>query len=162
MDLLILVTLGTQDKSFKRLLEALQQQIDKGIIKDKVIVQAGFTKFESDDMEIIDLIPINEFNDLIKKADLIITHGGVGSIMAGIRNNKKIIVAPRLKKYNEHVNDHQVQIVEEFAKLGYILPLKNFNMLSKLLIKVKKFKPQTMESNTINMINLIEDYIDKS
>ena len=39
---MILVTLGTQDKSFTRLLDAIQEQIDKGIIKDKVVVQAGF------------------------------------------------------------------------------------------------------------------------
>ena len=40
---MILVTLGTQDKKFTRLLEAIQKQIDKGNIKDKVIVQAGCT-----------------------------------------------------------------------------------------------------------------------
>ena len=53
---MILVTLGTQDKTFPRLLKIIQEQIDKGNIKDKVIVQAGNTKFESKDMEILGLI----------------------------------------------------------------------------------------------------------
>ena len=61
---MILVTLGTQDKSFSRLLSAIQKQIDLGIIKDKVVVQAGCTKFESKDMEIFDLIPMDDFDKL--------------------------------------------------------------------------------------------------
>jgi UDP-N-acetylglucosamine transferase subunit ALG13 len=160
-ELMILVVLGTQDKPFTRLLDAIQKQIDKGNIKEKVIVQAGFTKYNSKDMEMFDLIPIDEFNKLIKKADLIITHGGVGSIMEGIRNNKIILAAPRLKKYKEHDNDHQLQIIDEFVKLGYILPLKDFNKLDKMLIKISKFKPKEFESNSNNMIKLIENYIDK-
>ena len=54
---MILVTLGTQDKTFVRLLDEIDKLINKGIIKDKVIVQAGFTKYSSDNMEIFDLIP---------------------------------------------------------------------------------------------------------
>ena len=42
---MILVTLGTQDKTFVRLLEKINQLIDQGLIQDKVIVQAGFTKY---------------------------------------------------------------------------------------------------------------------
>ena len=158
---MILVTLGTQDKGFKRLLDAIQKQINIGNIKEKVIVQAGCTKYESKDMEIFDLIPVDEFKDLARRADLIITHGGVGSIMDGIRHGKKIIAAPRLKRYNEHVNDHQLQIIDEFAKMGYILPLKDFNQLDKLLRKAEKFKPKEFESNTNNLINVIESYINK-
>ena len=48
---MILVLLGTQNNSFKRLLEEVQKNIDNGNIKEKVIVQKGFTKFESKDME---------------------------------------------------------------------------------------------------------------
>jgi UDP-N-acetylglucosamine transferase subunit ALG13 len=158
---MILVTLGTQDKPFTRLLDAIQKQIDKGNIKEKVFVQAGYTKYQSADMEIFDLMPVDEFKKLIAKADLIITHGGVGSIMNGIQNGKKILAAPRLKKYNEHVNDHQVQIIDEFYKMGYILPLKDFNKLDKLLIKIKKFRPKQFESNNDHIVNMIEDYIDQ-
>jgi UDP-N-acetylglucosamine transferase subunit ALG13 len=111
-------------------------------------------------MELFDLIPIDEFKKLIKKADIIITHGGVGSIMEGIRSNKKILAAPRLKKYKEHDNDHQLQIIDEFVNMGYILPLKDFNKLDKMLIKINKFKPKEFVSNTENMIRLVEKEID--
>ena len=63
---MIFVTLGTQDKSFERLLRDIQKQIDLGNIKEKVVVQAGFTKFDSKDMEIFDLIPMDDFDKLIE------------------------------------------------------------------------------------------------
>ena len=157
---MILVVLGTQDKPFTRLLKAIQKQIKKGNITDKVIVQAGCTKFDSKDMEIFDLIPTDEFNKLIKDADLIITHGGVGSILEGVKNNKVILAAPRLEKFGEHVNDHQIQIVDEFSKMGYIIPLKDFNKLDKLLMKAEKFKPKEFVSNNKNFVSLLESYID--
>ena len=146
---MILITLGTQDKQFTRLLNVVQEQIDKGNIKDKVIVQAGHTKYNSKDMEIVDLIDREKFSDLIKDCDLLITHGGVGSIITGLQNNKKVIVAPRLSKYDEHMNDHQIQITENFSKVGYILPLYENDDLEKVLENVKTFKSRKFKSNTI-------------
>lgn len=157
---MIFVTLGTQDKNFDRLLMAIDKEIKKGNIKEKVIVQAGTTSFKSDDMEIFDLISKDEFEKLMSKCDLLITHGGVGSILTGLSHNKKVIAAARLSKYKEHVNDHQVQIVGDFAKKGYILELRDFTKLGSLLKKAKTFKPKKYISNTNNMINLLEDFID--
>lgn len=157
---MIFVTLGTQDKEFTRLLEAIDREIEKGNIKERVVVQAGYTKYESKNMEIFDLIPTDEFNKYIKSADLIITHGGAGSILTAIKNNKKVIAAARLYKYKEHTNDHQKQIVKEFADEGYILELRDFNKLDKLIEKSKSFTPKKFVSNTPNMIKLIEDYIE--
>ena len=157
---MILVTLGTQDKSFKRLLEAIQKQIDNGNIKDKVVVQAGHTKFESKDMEIFELIPMEKFDELIDSCEILITHGGVGSIITGLKHNKKVIAAARLKEYKEHTNNHQLQIIENFSNDGYILALNNFDDLGEKLKEAKKFKPKKYKSNTNNMIKLIEDFID--
>ena len=159
---MILVTLGTQDKGFPRLLKQIDEEIKKGNIKEKVVVQAGCTKYESENMEIFDLIPSDEFDKLVARANLIITHGGAGSILTAIKNNKKVIAAARLKKYKEHTNDHQVQIVKEFAKDGYILELRDFNKLGKLIEKSKTFKPKKFVSNTSNMVKLIDDYIEES
>lgn len=99
---MIFVTLGTQDKGFPRLLEAIEEAIENKYIKEKVIVQAGYTEFESNNMEIYKLLPMDKFDDYMKKCDLLITHAGVGSIMSGLKFNKKIIAAPRLEKYGEH------------------------------------------------------------
>ena len=139
---MILVTLGTQDKNFVRLLEKIDQLINNGLIKDKVIVQAGFTKYNSENMEIFDLIPQDEFNDLMDKADIIITHGGVGNIISALEKNKKVIAVPRLAKYGEHINDHQTQIIAKFNALGYIIGLQDVDELDDAVKQIKKFKPK--------------------
>ena len=154
-----LVILGTQDKEFVRMLKMVENQIKKGNLKD-VIVQAGQTVYHSENMKIFDLIPMKKFNKLIKESDLVITHGGVGSIITALKNKKLVIAIPRLSKYKEHENDHQLQIVEEFTKLGYILSCKNEKGLEESIKNLAKFKPKEYKSNNNKMIKLIEDYID--
>ena len=141
-------------------LPKIEREMKKGNIKDKVIVQAGQTKYESKNMEIFDFIEMNKFNCLLKEADLVITHGGVGTILSAIRLNKKVIAVPRLKKYMEHENDHQIQIVKEFDKLGYIKACLNLKKLDKILEEIKDFKPKKYKSNNNRMIKIIENYID--
>ena len=158
---MIFVTLGTQDKTFERLLKAIDKSIEKGEIKEKVIVQAGNTKYETKNMEILDLISPDKFQQLVDECDLLITHGGVGSILSAVKQGKKVIAAPRLKKYNEHVNDHQKQIIKEFAKDGYIIELEDMDKLGETLQKAKKFKPKKFKSHTKEMINLVEGIIEK-
>ena len=158
---MIFVTLGTQDKSFERLLRDIQKQIDLGNIKEKVVVQAGFTKFDSKDMEIFDLIPMDDFDKLMNECDLLITHGGVGSIISGLKKNKKVIAVARLAKYKEHMNDHQKQIVDNFSDAGYILKYDDGDDLGKILKKVKAFKPIKYTANTDNMIKLVTDKINE-
>lgn len=156
---MVLVLLGTQNNSFYRLLEEIQKCIDDGIIKDKVVVQAGSTKFESNNMEIFNLIEQNKFNELIEQANIIITHGGVGSIVTAVKLGKKVIAVPRLKKYGEHVNDHQIQIVETFSKQGFIKGIKDVSELKEALIEINTFIPNKLESNTENIVNIIDDFI---
>lgn len=159
---MILVTLGTQDKKFYRLLDMIQEEKDNGNIKDEIIVQAGYSSdYKSDDMKIIDLIPIDEFEELVKKCDFLITHGGVGSIITGLKHHKKVIAVPRLKKYKEHTNDHQVQIVDNFVNDGYILKLDENDKLYKVLKNMKNFIPKKYESNNNSFIKMLDKEIKK-
>lgn len=160
---MILVLLGTQNNSFHRLLEKLDELIEKKIIDEKVIVQSGYTEYESKNMRIFDLIPQEELERYQEQADLIITHGGVGSIISSIKKEKKVIAVPRLHKYQEHVNDHQKQIVELFSKKGYIIGIKGVEELENAVIKMQDFIPtkyQENESKNKKILKIIEDFID--
>lgn len=96
---MILVTLGTQDKSFERLLKAIDKEIEKGNIKDKVLVQAGYTKYKSDNMEIFKSVSNDRLEELMDEASLIITHGGVGSILTALKHHKKVIYLFHFSRY---------------------------------------------------------------
>ena len=158
---MIFVILGTQDKEFPRLLEKIQELINEKIIKETVIVQAGSTNFKSNDMIIKKYMSMKEFEETIEKSDYIITHGGVGSIIDSLKKNKKVIAVPRQKKYNEHENDHQLQIIEEFVKLRYILGCKDVDELNDEIAKISTFNPKKYKSNNKKMINNLENYIDR-
>lgn len=158
---MILVMLGTQNNSFHRLLKEIDKLIKENIIKEEVVVQAGYTKYETNNMKIVDLIPKEELERLQDKADLIITHGGVGSIISSLEKGKKVIAIPRLHKYGEHVNDHQKEIVEKFSKNECIIGIDDVEKLKEAIINSKTFIPKTYVKNNQKMLNIIESFIDK-
>jgi UDP-N-acetylglucosamine transferase subunit ALG13 len=80
--------------------------------------------------------------------------------MEAVKKGKKVIACARLKKYDEHDNDHQLQIIKAFSNEGYIIECNNLNKLKDAVLKVKSFKPKKIVSNTQNMVKLIEEYID--
>lgn len=156
---MILVTLGTQDKGFERLLKEIDKLIKKELITDKVIVQAGHTKYESKNMEIFDFKSQKELDKLRREADLIISHAGVGSILDSLKYGKKVIGVARLKKYGEHTNDHQLQILEKFSSDGYIIKAQSVNKLYDAIEESKNFEVKKYKSNVNNMIKIIDNYI---
>lgn len=158
---MILVLLGTQNNSFHRLLEEIEKNIKDGTIKEKVIVQAGYTKYETEKMEIFDLISKEQLEQFQEQADLIITHGGVGSIITSIRKGKKVIAVPRMHQYGEHVNNHQIEIVQNFNEQGYIIGIEKVEELKQAILKAKEFEPKKYEINNKLMLKTIEEFIDK-
>lgn len=158
---MILITLGTQDKEFTRILKKVDELIEKKVIKEEVIVQAGYTKYESKNMKIFDYVPKKKLEEYIDESNFIITHAGVGTIFDCLKKGKKIIAIPRLSKYKEHNNDHQLQIVEEFSKEHFILPVYEMDELEEAIKQIKQFKPNKYQSNNQNMVKLISDYIDE-
>ena len=159
---MILITLGTQDKEFTRILKEVDKLITKKVIKEEVVVQAGYTKYKSKNMKIFDYVSKTELGKYIEKASFVITHAGVGTIFDCLNKNKKIIAVPRLSKYKEHNNDHQLQIVEEFGKEGFLIPVYEMDELEQAIQKVKTFKPNKYKSNNKNMVKLISEYIDRN
>lgn len=159
---MILVLLGTQNNSFFRLLDEIENCINDGLISEEVIVQSGHTAYHSDKMKIVDFISQVDLEKLITESSYIITHGGVGSIIGSIKSNKKVIAVSRLSKYNEHVNDHQIQIVNKFNNDGYIIGLNDACLLKNAVEKISTFIPKKYTSNTKNILNIISNYIDNN
>lgn len=153
---MILVTLGTQKQQFNRLLDF----IEKADLKGEIVVQAGFTKYESKKMKIFDFIPYGEMEELINKCDLVITHGGTGSILTPLKKGKKVIACARLSKYGEHVDDHQTELVNIFSEEGYIIELSDHNSLDDIMKNIKTFEPKEYKSNTNIFINKLKERIE--
>lgn len=161
---MILVLLGTQNNSFHRLLEEVEKNVENENIKEEVIIQAGYTKFEpqtkKQDIKVFNTIPKKELDDIIDKSNIVISHGGVGSMITANQKGKKVIAVPRYQKYHEHVNDHQVETIEIFAKRGYVIPIKDVSQLELALKQVETFEPVIYKKDKdSNIIGIIEKFI---
>lgn len=154
---MIFVTLGTQKQSFERLLD----YVENSNIKEKIIVQAGHTKYKSKKMQIFDFVSYEKMNQYIDKAEIVITHCGTGSIITALKKNKKVIACARLKKFSEHVDDHQCELLNIFSEEGYIYMLNEETDLDQILKNIKNNIPKPYKSNTENFINNLKKEIDK-
>lgn len=157
---MILVTLGTFPTGFTRPLQAIHDLCEKGFLKEEITVQSGHTTFDSPFFTMRPFIAPEELTTLTQKANIIITHAGTGSLIKAIKLHKKIIAIARLSKNGEMVDDHQVEILNEFAKLNYILPWHENIPLEKILEKVDNFEPNHYISKKENILNYLGEYID--
>ena len=151
---MVLITVGTQKQEFNRMFELVRKS--KELKKEELIVQRGYTKCNnSKRIKAFDFIPLEQMEEYISKADIIISHGGVGTIFSAIKRGKKVIAIPRLEKYGENINDHQIEICEELEKEGYILYYKDgIDDLDKLINKLKttQFKKYSSDNNYIDIL----------
>jgi UDP-N-acetylglucosamine transferase subunit ALG13 len=162
VDLLIFIVLGTHELPFDRLLKEVDKQILEGNINEKVLVQAGHTKYRSEHMEFFDFTTYEHMSELYKEANFIITHGGTGSITTGMKMQKKVIAVPRLVKYGEHNDDHQLEIVKQFQETGHILYWNEPMELADILREIETFQPAPFVSGNSQILSLIKGFIDET
>ena len=157
---MIFVTLGSQKFQFNRMLVEIDRLIDEGKIIDEVFAQIGASDYKPKNFEYKDFLTQDEFKDYMKKADLVITHAGTGAIVTALKNDKLVIAIPRLARFGEHVDDHQIQLIDEFKELNFIEPVYEIDQLGEALELVKKNKDNKYISNTKTIINDIEKFIE--
>lgn len=158
---MIFVSLGTQKFQFNRLLKAMDELKKKGLVKDTVLAQRGNSDYIPEHYESVAFMDKNEFLKNIRDCSLMICHSGVGTIISGLDYEKKIIVMPRLSKYKEHVDDHQVEIARIFEKQGYILMADKEEMLYPKICQAEEFTPKKYASSTHRIEKLIMDFIER-
>lgn len=158
---MIFITLGSQKFQFNRLLKAVDELCETGKIEDEVFAQIGYSDYEPKHYHYRQFLTREEFIDIIKKSDTVITHGGTGAIIGAVKQGKKVIAVPRLEKYGEHVDDHQLQLVSQFSGMNLIYSCYDCNELLKAISVVKETQYSKYESNTEAYIISIENYMEK-
>lgn len=156
---MIFVTLGSQKFQFNRLLEKMDELVEKEIIKDEIFAQIGVSDYNPKHFSYKRFLNREEFQQQIQFCDIVITHGGTGTIINAVKQEKKVIAIPRLKKYGEHVDDHQIQLIKEFSDMNFILACYDIEELEKMIKRVKVIDFESYHSNTQTIINDIKDYL---
>jgi UDP-N-acetylglucosamine transferase subunit ALG13 len=142
------------------LLQKIDELVKKGRIKEKIIAQIGYSTYKPKNYKYFTFTSEEKILKLNKKARLIIAHAGAGSLITALQFRKPIIVVPRLKKFNEHVNDHQVQIAKAFEKEKKVLACYDIKDLEKLIIKTKKFRPKIKRGKP-RILKIIKNFLEK-
>jgi len=159
---MIFVTLGSQKFPFDRLLKKLDEMLEAGIITDTVFAQTGACTYTPKHFESTAFLDRETFAEKMAAADTVITHAGTGAIIGGVKAGKKVIAVPRLAKYGEHVDDHQIQIVDQFAEMGILQPCYDTQDLPQALETAKNTTYIPYVSNTQRLLEDIENYLENA
>jgi UDP-N-acetylglucosamine transferase subunit ALG13 len=119
----ILVTLGTHQQPMDRLVAELDRLIESGVVEDDVLVQAAAFGRRPQRAKALGVVPFDELEALARRADVVVTHGGPGSIMLALAHGRAPVVVPRDPAHGEHVDDHQLRFVQWLAARRPIRPV---------------------------------------
>ena len=158
---MIFITLGSQRFQFNRLLKAVDKLVENATITDKVFAQIGYSDYNPQNYQFTRFLDRDEFAKIIEEADIVITHGGTGSIMEAVKKGKKVIAIPRRMKYGEHIDDHQLQVVRQFKDLNLICECDDAEKISDALNLVKKSTYKKYVSNTPKIIDSIINFLER-
>ena len=131
---MIFVTVGTHEQPFDRLIKKMDELKRDGVIQEDVVMQTGFSTYEPQYCQWSKLIPYQQMVKNVEDARIVITHGGPASFIMPLQIGKTPIVVPRQFRFDEHVNDHQVEFARNVAqRMGTIIPVEDIETLEKVI-----------------------------
>lgn len=155
---MIFLTVGTI-LPFDRLVRAVDEAVGRGLIRDEVFAQIGQTKTVPRHIESTDVLDKDTFGEKIERASSIISHAGMGSITMALTNNKPLLVMPRLKRFGEHVNDHQLGTAKKFEELGCVVVAYSEEELPEKVRQLENFVPKQRTATPEAVAQRISEYL---
>lgn len=155
---MIFVTVGSQKFPFDRLIKKVDQMIGAGLIKEEVFIQTGTSGY-------VPACPHQAFcgqelfAGLMKSCDILITHGGAGTMAGAVKQGKKVIAVPRLARYGEHVDDHQTELAMQLHQMHLLRACLDVEQLPDSLKGLKSHGFDSFHSNTGNFLASLDAYI---
>ena len=154
---MIFLTVGTQFP-FDRLVRTVDEVCENGF-REEIFAQIGDTSYKPRNFKSVASLSKNMFDKYLKSASGVISHAGMGVITMALDNKKPLLAMPRLKKYGEVVNNHQVAIARKFEKLGHILSVYSMEELPEKLQQLKAFVPKPRENQAQAVANRIARFL---
>lgn len=160
---MIFITTGSRSFQFNRLLEAVDKAIESGTITDEVFAQIGSSNYPIKNYKYKEFLNHDEFNEKMRNCDIVLTHGGTGVIVNAVKMGKRVVAVPRLAKYGEVIDDHQIQLVKAFAQLDMVTPCYDCTseMIAQAVDMAKKKEVKPYHSNTQVIIDSIDEFINR-
>jgi UDP-N-acetylglucosamine transferase subunit ALG13 len=152
---LIFVTVGGM-RAFDRLIREVDRIAAK--VDEEVVMQIGSTDYEPKNCDYFRFLPVNEIEELYADARVVVCHAGIGSILTAVKYNKPLILVPRLQRYGEVFDDHQLEIAREMESRGMTVVYDISNLES--AVDNENIKPIEFEGET-NLVHKLKEYLDQ-
>lgn len=162
---MIFVTVGTHEQPFNRLVQKMDELKKNGTIQEDVIIQTGFSTYEPQYCQWSKLIPYQQMIKNVEEARIVITHGGPASFIMPLQIGKTPIVVPRQHKFDEHVNNQQVEFARNVEKrMGTIIDVEDVETLGDIITNYYQIVAgmgHGMSSNNAKFNEELEKLVDK-
>jgi len=155
---MIFLTVGTQFP-FDRLVKAVDVAAGAGRICDEIYAQIGNGAYRPHNFEYTKFLEKRLFDSCVEKTSRIISHAGIGTVTIAMDNNKPLLVMPRLKRYGEVVNNHQVAVAKRFEEMGYIFAVYNTDQFQHRIREFLSFIPRPRGNNAEAVIDRITRFL---
>ncbi|MCX6801592.1 MAG: glycosyltransferase [Candidatus Diapherotrites archaeon] len=154
----IFIALGTHPQQFDRLLEKIDSLAESKKIKAEIFAQTGSSAYEPKNFGSEKFLPPEEFSKEFEKADVIISHGGAGAIINALEFKKPLIIVPRLKKFGEHTDDHQIDLAKAMHERKKAIAVFDLGKLPEAIGKAEHFRAEK-ESERNSLVKRLEKFI---
>lgn len=155
---MIFLTVGTQFP-FDRLVKSVDQMMSQDGFQEEIFAQIGESSYRPQNFEGVPFLEKRLFDKCINEASSIIGHAGMGTIMVALDKRKPLLAIPRLAKYDEVVNDHQVAIARKFEQLGHILAVYDVKELPDGICRLKNFVPRERKASPDAVVERIASFL---
>lgn len=157
----VFVTTGSRSFPFDRLVRAVDEadlasELPGGA---EVFVQTGSSSYEPKHVAWASFLSRDEFGRRMGEADLVITHGGTGAIIAAVKRGKRVVAVPRLARFREAVDNHQVELVRQFEEMGLIKACVDLEGLAEAAAEATRMSFSPYRSNTEAIVQSIDEFI---
>ncbi len=145
---------------FDRLVSMVAELKARGEIPEEVLIQTGQGGLAPDGLTTVETLPFADMQATLKDADLVVCHGGTGSLITALRQGCRIVAVPRLFELGEVYDDHQAEITEAFTARGMIAMAKTVDDLSAALKTVRERDPVLATSDPAELIAHLNGLLD--
>ena len=140
--------------------ERLIREMDRiaGELDEQVVTQIGSTDYEPRNCDYFRFMPVNEIEELYADARLIVCHAGIGSLVTAVKYNKSLILVPRMKRFGEHIDDHQLEIARQLEAQGVAVVYE----IDNLEVAIRSGgTPLPQLSTGGNLVGRLKEYLDQ-
>ena len=157
---MIFVTVGTNEAPFDRLLSSLSGL--GGLEGHELVVQHGASGVRPPGATCVESLPYDEVVETMRRAAVVVTHAGVGSVLTALTAGKRPVVTPRLRRFGEAVDDHQLEFARHVGPIGLVTVVEDLSLLPEAVLAATQTASAPEIGPSRRLVEELRQYLDSA